>query len=90
MIFYRTVISPSTKDILSAHPKCQQRPRKLNISRYTLSAMLTSTWNEPAALTHRDHDKHSVFFRVKPLRGITATGRGLQIQYIQMTIIRSS
>ena len=89
MTFYHTVISPSAKDILSAHPKCQQWPRQLNISQYTLSAM-TSTWNEPAALTHRDHDQHQVFFRMKPLRGITATGRGLQIQYIQMRTACSS
>jgi hypothetical protein len=52
--------------------------------------MLTSTWNEPAALTHRDHNQHQVFFRLKPLRGITGTVRGLQIQYIQMRIICSS
>jgi hypothetical protein len=70
MTFYHTVISPSTKDILSAHPKCQQLPRQLNIGQYTLLPKLTSTRNEPEALTHTDDNQHQVFFHVTQREGL--------------------
>jgi len=45
MTFYHTVISPSTKDILSAHPKCQQLLSQLSVLVKKISYLLTRNAN---------------------------------------------